>query len=99
MSERRALHAEPLQPTGSPTYAYIVMAGLLMVVAVAGATMIPREAEPVRLAPVLAQAPTPEADLASPAAIAAMPAGMPVWPAVFAGQQAAWHFAEDQRAR
>jgi hypothetical protein len=31
--------------------------------------------------------------------VAAVPAGMPMWPAVFVAQQAPWHFASDAAGR
>ena len=44
----------------------------------------------IRLAPVVASLPEPElSPLATPAMVASMPAGMPVWPALFVAQQCA----------
>ena len=55
-----------------------------------------RQPSAIRLAPVVASLPEPEpSTLATPAMVASMPAGMPVWPAVFVAQQAPWHFASD----
>jgi len=52
--------------------------------------------ETIRFAPVVATAPEPElSPLATPAMVASMPAGMPIWPAVFVAQQAPWHLASD----
>jgi hypothetical protein len=52
--------------------------------------------EAIRLAPVVASVPEPEPSLlATPAMVASMPAGMPIWSAVFIAQQAPWHFASD----
>ena len=50
----------------------------------------------IRLAPVVASRPETEPSaLMTPAMVAAVPAGMPLWPAVFVAQQAPWHFASD----
>jgi hypothetical protein len=73
----------------------VAVAGLAMAVNVAG-----HEPRAIRLAPVVASLPEPEpSTLATPALIAAMPAGMGVWPAVFVAQQAPWHFASDAVGR
>ena len=54
----------------------------------------------IRLAPVVASLPEPEPSLlATPAMVASMPAGMPVWPAVFVAQQAPWHLASAAAGR
>jgi hypothetical protein len=53
----------------------------------------------VRLAPVVASRPEAEpSTLMTPTMVAAVPAGMPMWPAVFVAQQAPWHFASDAAA-
>lgn len=50
----------------------------------------------IRLAPVIASRPEAEpSTLMTPAMVAAVPAGMPLWPAIFVAQQAPWHFASD----
>ncbi|MEP6733177.1 MAG: hypothetical protein ABJE10_21215 [bacterium] len=50
----------------------------------------------IRLAPVVASRPEIEPSaLMTPTMVAAMPAGMPLWPAVFVAQQAPYHFASD----
>jgi hypothetical protein len=70
-------------------------AGLAAAVSAAG-----REPQTIRMAPVVASRPEAEAStLATPALVAAMPAGMGVWPAVFVAQQAPWHFASDAIGR
>lgn len=54
----------------------------------------------IRLAPVVASLPEPEPSLmATPAMVASMPAGLPIWPAMFVAQQAPWHFANDDGSR
>ena len=54
----------------------------------------------IRLTPVVASRPEVEPSvLMPPTMVAAMPAGMPLWPAVFVAQQAPWHFANDAAGR
>jgi hypothetical protein len=54
----------------------------------------------IRLAPVIASRPEAEQSvLMPPTMVAAVPAGMPLWPAVFVAQQAPWHFASDAAGR
>ncbi|MDB4890573.1 MAG: hypothetical protein JWL61_2428 [Gemmatimonadetes bacterium] len=54
----------------------------------------------IHLAPVIASRPESEPSvLMPPTMVAAMPAGMPLWPAVFVAQQAPWHFASDAAGR
>jgi hypothetical protein len=54
----------------------------------------------IRLAPVVASAPEPEpSPLATSAMVASMPAGMPIWPAVYVAQRAPWHLASDVTGR
>jgi hypothetical protein len=73
----------------------IAAAGLAAAVSAAG-----REPQAIRMAPVVASRPEAEpSTLATPALVAAMPAGMGVWPAVFVAQQAPWHFASDAVGR
>lgn len=70
-------------------------AGLVMTV-----SLLRGEDEAIRLAPVVASLPEPEpSPLAMPAMVASMPAGMPVWPAVFVAQQAPWRLASDAMGR
>lgn len=78
----------------SGTYT-IVAAGILAAAGLAGAAAFSRANDDViLLAPVVASRPEPEPfALSAPTMVAAMPAGMPVWPAVFVAQQAPWHFA------
>jgi hypothetical protein len=53
----------------------------------------------VRLAPVVTSRPETEpSTLMTPTMVAAVPAGMPMWPALFVAQQAPWHFASDAAA-
>ncbi|MEO8560507.1 MAG: zf-HC2 domain-containing protein [bacterium] len=64
------------------------------------ASVLRGEDEAIRLAPVVASLPEPEpSSLAMPAMVASMPAGMPVWPAVFVAQQAPWRLASDAMGR
>ena len=54
----------------------------------------------IRLAPVVATLPEPEpSPIATPAMVASMPAGMPIWPAVFVAQRAPLHLASDVAGR
>jgi hypothetical protein len=70
-------------------------AGVTMSVALADDT-----APTIRLAPVVASAPEPEpSPLATPAMVASMPAGMPIWGAVYVAQRAPWHLASDVSGR
>lgn len=76
----------------------VIAAGVLMLAGLAGILTLDRqENEPVRMAPMVASAPATE--LAAPTMIAAMPAGMPLWPAVLLAQQAPWHFANAAAGR
>ena len=76
-------------------------AGILAAAGLAGIAVLSVERDPViRLAPVIASLPEPgPSALTTPTIIAAMPAGMPLWPAVFVAQQAPWHFANDAAGR
>ncbi|MDB4912673.1 MAG: hypothetical protein JWM95_317 [Gemmatimonadetes bacterium] len=87
------LRARPLSVS---TYA-IIAAGVLAAAGLAGAaTRIRAHDNVILLTPVIASMPEPErAGLTVPTLVAAMPAGMPIWPAVFVAQQAPWHFASD----
>ena len=61
-----------------------VAAGVTMTVVLTGA-----DDRVIRLAPVVATMPEPEpSPFATPAMVASMPAGMPIWPAVFVAQRA-----------
>lgn len=54
----------------------------------------------IRLAPVVATLPEPEpSPIATPAMVASMPAGMPIWPAVFVAQRAPLRLASDVAGR
>ncbi len=76
---------------------YAIVAGVIVAAGVAGAAMMAGQRQQViRLAPVVAMRSELEPTaLSAPAMVAAMPAGMPFWPAVFVAQQAPWHFASD----
>ena len=85
------------RPLSFSTYTAI-SAGLLAVVGltVTMGVLSHREPAEIRMAPVVASLPEPEpSTLATPAMVASMPAGMPVWPAVFVAQQAPWHLASE----
>jgi hypothetical protein len=70
-------------------------AGLMMSV-----TSFGSDDQAIRLAPVVASMPEPEpSPLATPTMVAAMPAGMPMWSAVYVAQQAPWHLASDVAGR
>ncbi|HEV7994603.1 MAG TPA: hypothetical protein VGP25_22475 [Gemmatimonadaceae bacterium] len=84
------------------TGAYVALvAGLAMAAGLVVTVSVTRgNDEAIRLAPVVASMPEPEpSPLAMPAMIASMPAGMPVWPAVFAAQQTPWRLASDALGR
>jgi hypothetical protein len=85
----------------SPAAFMATAAGILAVAGLAATlTTIGREAETIRLAPVVASVPEPEpSTLATPAMVASMPTGMTVWPALYVAQQAPWHFASDAVGR
>jgi hypothetical protein len=93
-------HADGWRPFSVGAYTAIAAgifaaAGLAAAVSAAG-----REPQTIRMAPVVASRPEAEpSTLATPALVAAMPAGMGVWPAVFVAQQAPWHFASDAIGR
>jgi hypothetical protein len=82
--------------------AYAVIAtGVLIVAGLVGAvTFASTRDEVIRMAPVVASLPEVEpSPLTTPTIVASMPAGMPLWPAVFVAQQAPWHFASDAAGR
>jgi hypothetical protein len=76
-------------------------AGILVAAGLAGVAVFSTErAEVIRLAPVVASRPEPSPSaLTTPTMVASMPAGMPLWPAVFVAQQAPWHLAGDAAGR
>jgi hypothetical protein len=78
----------------------VIAAGILAVAGMAATwTAAGNRDTPIRLTPVVATLPEPDAaTLATPAMVASMPAGMALWPAVFVAQQAPWHFAGDALA-
>lgn len=89
-------HWYPLSTTAFTAIAagILAAAGLAMTVSLSDT-----RDDVIRLTPVVAS--RPEADpspLMMPAMVAAVPAGMPLWPAVFVAQQAPWHFASDAAA-
>ena len=75
----------------------VITAGLLVAAGLAGAvTFASTRDEVILLAPVVAsRMETEPSPLTMPTIVASMPAGMPLWPAVFVAQQAPWHFASD----
>ena len=82
--------------------AYTMVAmGILAAAGLAGfAVLSVGEDDVIRLAPVVATQPEPEPSaFMTPTMVAAVPAGMPLWPAVFVAQQAPYHFASDEAAR
>jgi predicted anti-sigma-YlaC factor YlaD len=84
------------------TGAYVALAaGIAMAAGLVMSTgLASRSAEAIRLAPVVASLPEPEPSaLSMPAMVASMPAGIPVWPAVFVAQQAPWRLASDVLGR
>ncbi len=76
----------------------MVAAGVLAAAGLAGVAVISAgDDDVIRLAPVVASQPEPESStFMTPTMVAAVPAGMPLWPAVFAAQQAPYHFASDE---
>jgi hypothetical protein len=110
LMHERALKAAGVMPNGTRADGWrpfsvgaytAIAAGILAVAGLAGAlNLAGREPQAIRLAPVVASLPEPEpSPLATPALVAAMPAGMGMWPAVFVAQQAPWHFASDAVGR
>ena len=79
----------------------IIAAGVISVAGLAGVVRYTGTHDQViRMSPVIASRPEVEASpLTTPTIIASMPAGMPLWPAVFVAQQAPWHFASDAAGR
>jgi hypothetical protein len=78
-----------------------IAAGVLAAAGLAMAVSLSDSSDDViRLAPVVASSPEAEPSaLMPPTMVAAVPAGMPLWPAVFVAQQAPWHFASDAAGR
>lgn len=98
MAKERLARGVGHRPATSLGTYTIVAAGVLMAAGLAGAATLAatRDTHVIRLAPVVATRPDPEpSQLTTPAMVAAMPAGMPIWPAVFVAQQASWHLAND----
>lgn len=83
-------------PLSSGTYVALV-AGIAMAAGLMATVSLTSNAQQaIRLAPVVASVPEPEPSLlATPAMVASMPAGMPIWSAVSVAQQAPWRFASD----
>ena len=91
--------ASPVAGLSMGTYS-IVAAGLILAAGVAGLATRTPEQDVVRLTPVVATRPEAvPSSLSAPTMVAAMPAGMPLWPAVYVAQEAPWHFASDEAAR
>ena len=87
-------------PFSTGTYLALA-AGIAMAAGLTATAMLstPQE-QAIRLAPVVATRPEPEqSPLATPAMVASMPAGMPIWPALVVAQQAPWHLASDVSGR
>jgi hypothetical protein len=105
LAQERALrasmpgHGEPSRvrrPFGIGSYVALgagiaLAAGLATTMVIMG-----RYDDAITMDPVVASLPEPEpSPLATPAMIASMPVGMPVWPAVFVAQQVPWHLTND----
>ena len=105
-------YARPLwRPLSMGAYV-AVTAGMLAVAGLAGVMAFGAGSdtrdETIRMAPVVATVPEPEptvvwASTSSPLTpstmVASVPAGMPLWPAVFVAQQASWHVVNDAAER
>jgi Putative zinc-finger len=77
-------------------------AGIAVAAGVSVSVMLTTDEEDrvIRLAPVVATLPEPEpSPIATPAMVASMPAGMPIWPAVFVAQRAPLRLASDVAGR
>jgi hypothetical protein len=87
-------------PFSTGTYVALA-AGIAMAAGLTMSVMLAGDGDQaIRLAPVVASAPEPEPSLlATPAMVASMPAGMPIWPAVYVAQRAPWHLASDVPGR
>ena len=107
-------YARPLwRPLSMGAYV-AVTAGMLAVAGLAGVLAFGAGSdtrdETIRLAPVVAMLPEPEPEptvawsstsspLTPSTMVASVPAGMPLWPAVFVAQQASWHLVSDAAER
>ena len=82
---------------GNSAYTMIAAGAMVAAAGLAGyTTYANHQDDAILLAPVVASLPEMEPmALSAPTMVAAMPAGMPLWPAVFVAQQAPWHFASD----
>jgi hypothetical protein len=81
-----------------PTSTYAAIAAAMIAVAgLAGlATLTVTRDDPRYQAPVVAtRLEAKPSDITAPAMVAAIPAEMPIWPAMFVAEQAPWHFAND----
>jgi hypothetical protein len=87
-------------PFSTGTYVALA-AGIAMAAGLTLSVMLAGDADnTIRLAPVVASAPEPEpSPIATSAMVASMPAGMPIWPAVYVAQRAPWHLASDVSGR
>lgn len=77
-------------------------AGIAVAAGVSVSVMLTAAADDrvIRFAPVVATLPEPEpSPIATPAMVASMPAGMPIWPAVFVAQRAPLRLASDVAGR
>ena len=85
------------RPAMTTTSYTALAAGVLAAAAIAAATLAPARHDVTRLdSAVAVRSATPAPlSMAGPTIVAAMPAGMPLWPAVFVAQEAPWHFASD----
>jgi hypothetical protein len=110
LAQERAMHRSTSPVTTSPLWRWgqlsagayaMVAAGVLAAAGLAGVVVWSDSGDDaIRLAPVVASQPEPEpSTFVSPTMVAAVPAGMPLWPAVFVAQQAPYHFASDEAAR
>lgn len=113
--QARLAEERALRPAGRPAFgttefggwrpasrvAYTAIAAGILAVAGMAATWTAAGSRDttIRLEPVVATLPEPDAaTLATPAMVASMSGGMALWPAVFVAQQAPWHFASDALA-
>jgi len=87
-------------PFSSGTFVALA-AGIAVAAGVSVSVMLTADDDRViRLAPVVATLPEPEpSPIATPAMVASMPAGMPIWPAVFVAQRAPLRLASDVAGR
>jgi hypothetical protein len=87
-------------PFSTGTFVALVT-GIALAAGVTMSVMLTGEEDRViRLAPVVATLPEPEpSPFATPAMVASMPAGMPIWPAVFVAQRMPLHLTSDVTGR